>query len=418
MKYLCGASLVFLAACTIQSGPVTEYADGQWWTGDGYQSGSRFVRDGVFIDPPIYPSATIVQLDGRYVLPPLADAHLHNLSGSDATHTVLSELRRDGIAYAVSLGDSAKDRPDSEACVARAGSAELLRSNGMITSPGGHPVMSYEALAIGKQMWSLTPADRERIAENPVYAGDIYWAWQSSDDVAAAETSYIAQAPDIVKIILQGEAGLNDETLNAVIAMAGRHQRRVFAHVDDLDDLTRAVVAQVDALAHTPGYDTGAALPGGIAAKIADANIAVNPTLGRQLAMEPFVPPQYRMTEDQRQALKSAHAAILQELMSADVTILAGFDLNGHTALDEIAYWVEIGATSETEAINIATQDTPRYLYPERIIGCLSVGCEASFIMTDTDPRTDMLAIRTSGSGMVIHGQSVPSEIPACTERG
>ncbi|GLQ21734.1 amidohydrolase family protein [Algimonas porphyrae] len=416
MRYIVLGAALWLGACELKAAPVTEYVGGQWWTGTDFVSDTRYVRDGEFVDPLSHAAETRVSLAGRFMIPPLADAHLHNLSGTQSTFATLSELRRDGIVYAVSLGDSAKGRRASLACERHTGSADIVRSNGMITSPGGHPVMNYEAQALGKQGWSLTDDDREMIAEAPVFAQDVYWTAQSAADIRAMEAAYIAQQPDIVKVIIFGDRGVDDETLHAVVSMAARHDRRVFAHINDAKDLERAIDAGVDALAHISGYDTGAPVSKALIARLAETDIAVIPTLARQLAMEPFVPPQYRLSETDRQTLEAGHARILNDLIQAEVTVLPGFDLNGGTALDEILYWIRIGAVTAEEALMIATKNAPQHLFPDRTVGCLEIGCEASFIALTADPRQDMRRVRTAMSALIFKGAAIPTALPACDQ--
>ena len=46
-----------------------------------------------------------------------------------------------------------------------------------------------------------------------------------------------------------------------------------------------------------------------------------------------------------------------------------------------------------TTLLRLATQDTPRALFPGRRIGCFEPGCEASFLVLGDDPLADLAQV-------------------------
>ncbi|MEL7130152.1 MAG: hypothetical protein AAGK23_11440 [Pseudomonadota bacterium] len=52
------------------------------------------------------------------------------------------------------------------------------------------------------------------------------------------------------------------------------------------------------------------------------------------------------------------------------------------------------GFLSATETLRIATMETPAFIFPDRNVGCLEIGCDASFIGFGANPAEDITSIR------------------------
>jgi imidazolonepropionase-like amidohydrolase len=396
-----------------QAPRITRYDNARWWNGESFDTGSRFVQNGRFVTRTNLVADTIIDLDGRFVIPPLGDAHMHGFDNAAQVPALAQRYLTDGVFYIASLGNSASGIEAARAAVARHGGIEVLHANGMITSPGGHPTLSYEAQAAGKQQWSVTAEERQAFRDHPTLEGDVYWTARDSADVARFWPRYLQQSPDIVKVIIMGEEGLSRPALAEAVRRARLAARPVFAHVQTADDLRLALDVGVDVLAHMPDYNRPVdTLPEELLGKLVQSGIPVTPTFARELAMEPFVPEAYRKRATLVDSVRASHGARLLQLQRAGVPLLAGFDLNDRTALDELIYWQQVSQLPGATILNSGTRVTPRTLLPGRSVGCLTDGCEASFLAMREHPAVDISAVRRADvrvrEGRVITAETSP----------
>jgi imidazolonepropionase-like amidohydrolase len=77
-------------------------------------------------------------------------------------------------------------------------------------------------------------------------------------------------------------------------------------------------------------------------------------------------------------------------LEAAGVQVLIGSDGGGPDLLDEARYLASLDVMSETEIFALLTTLTPRVLFPDRRIGHLRDGWEASFLVLEGDPTRDL----------------------------
>ena len=81
--------------------------------------------------------------------------------------------------------------------------------------------------------------------------------------------------------------------------------------------------------------------------------------------------------------------ANLARLQAAGVPLLMGSDVFIGTARNELHALADLGLDRAT-VLRLATQDTPRALFPGRRLGCFEPGCEASFLLLGGDPLADL----------------------------
>ena len=74
--------------------------------------------------------------------------------------------------------------------------------------------------------------------------------------------------------------------------------------------------------------------------------------------------------------------------------LLLGSDRFGDTAATEAAALVRSGLFSNLELLRMWSVTTPRAIFPDRRIGRLSDGYEASFLVLEADPLADFANTR------------------------
>ena len=78
----------------------------------------------------------------------------------------------------------------------------------------------------------------------------------------------------------------------------------------------------------------------------------------------------------------------------AGMTIALGLDTYGTTVMPEILYFYENKIFDNLTLLKIAVEDTPRSIFPDRKIGRLQDGYEASFLVFKGDPIKDFLQVK------------------------
>ena len=389
--------------------PPTAYIGGQWWDGEHFEPRDTVWSEaGVFTDaPPRGRTARTVGLEGAFVVPPFGDAHLHAFYDPASLAAQDSLLVERGVFYALNpnVPLSERDRVRGRGTV-----VDVAYANGGVTAPGAHPVPAYERQALGltiQEMWDR--ADELRASR--LRDGDAYHLATTVADLEAVWPRVLEGRPDAVKVYLlhseEWAEGTPDQPRGLSPAVAADVVRRahaaglpVVAHVETAADARAALEAGVDALAHAPGYGVNAQDPatadGGayvmddaLLADLATAGVTVTPTLARGLASVRFIPEAYRPDSAAVEAVRRFHRDVYRRLAGAGVPIAIGADSGQLWAWDEVAYALEVGGLTPSQALRSWSTTTPRAVFPGRAIGALEDGFEASLLALACDPLRD-----------------------------
>lgn len=94
------------------------------------------------------------------------------------------------------------------------------------------------------------------------------------------------------------------------------------------------------------------------------------------------------------QIMRTQYAHNIGLLRRAGVPLLLGSDRFGDTAVTEAAALARSGLFSNLELLRMWSVTTPRAIFPERRIGALRDGYEASFLVLGGDPLADFANTR------------------------
>jgi Amidohydrolase family len=343
--------------------------DANVWTGAGYEKRSLAIKDGYFTAPAT--DAAGVDASFLYLTPPFADAHNHRIDTANQGDPVHAQALAQGIYYALNPNNI---RPDGPTLTGRAGLVDLQSAGGGLTRPGGHPQPLYEGLAAGGILGSLTAAD---------LPGKAFHLVATPDEARAAVAKVKANGAAVIKLYLLdhdkpgGGDGLSAENFVTAVAEAKRLGLLPIVHVESAADVRLAISAKVHALVHLPyliDADRDVAdllLTAEDAAALAASGIAVAPTVtlshvtydGEKLA-----------------AIQTVQRHNLKLLKDAGARIGLGADrwtLNLH---DEIAFMRALAIFDGNDIINMATANGAYIAFPDRKIGKIEEGYEASFL--------------------------------------
>lgn len=391
-------TLLLLFACAATqaqpyqaSAPLSwELKNARWFDGRQIQRGNLYVENGVFIAKKPAKVNRKMDLRGQQVLiNPLADAHNHNLQTAWGWGQFAEKYIDEGVFYAAMLcGD-----PDGVASVhplaATPAAPDVSFVTACITSPDGYPLAAVlpepkpEAAAAQNQIVLVDSPEQARAQWPAIKARGGNWL---RIVLAHSERPELRQ-----QAAMFGRLGLRPDTAAELTRLAHADGRRVVAHVETAADFDAALAAGVDAIAHLPGYaNTLDEAPERFAISEAAASQAARQRTA--VITTTAATSLFKLDAAALAALREVQRANLTRLQVAGVSLLLGSDVFIGTARAELHALDELGLDRAT-LLRLATQDTPRALFPNRRLGCFEPGCEASFLLLGGDPIADLTQV-------------------------
>ena len=392
------------------------YRGGLLFDGEGFRERDFWSAGGVLrFEAPAEIDAT-VELAGAYVIPPLGDAHVHAFESADRLEQEMARYLAHGIFYARNANNPRTARDAVAERVARADTPDVAYANGGLTASDAHPIPAYEGPALGVTSWEEGQRRADEIRASRLRAGDAYFVVDGAEDLERVWPRVLDGRPALVKLYLfhsedhaarrAGGAraeGLDPELVPAIVARARAAGLRTLAHIETAHDFQVAVESGVDEVAHMAGYgidrgdpaEVGGAVVGDeLLGRAAERGLVVTPTFCRGPAMLRYLPESMRPDEETRARIADFHRETLRRLHAAGVRIAVGADLRGLTARDELFYFRDLEALDALTLLQMACELTPRVIFPERKIGRLAEGYEASFLVLPRNPLEDLDALQ------------------------
>lgn len=387
LRILCWLCLLAIGRVAAAS-PMVAYTDAHWWTGAGFQNGTRYVEDGRFVDGKQGHAARIVDLKGGWVVPPYADAHNH-MPGPPGQ--VSETATRAGVFYLMNPTIMASTAPALRRALRGPGRVDAILSMGAITAPGGHPEPLYVDV-LRPRIYPNVPPDK--------FLGDAFHYVTKIPDIGPVLDRLQSQGAEFVKIMVlnseefaqrtndparRGHSGLNPALVAPLVAEAHRRGLRVAAHIETAADFRLIVAAGVDEAAHMPGYYGDVGAPGRYAITDADAVAAARSHIV-VVATASLAADSNRGRPERLVEAQAVQRANLEKLKAGGVPLLIGTDSQPDDALKEVRYLVGLGVLTPKAAIETLTETTPQWIFPRRRIGRIEPGYEASFLVLGGDP--------------------------------
>jgi imidazolonepropionase-like amidohydrolase len=385
------------ATLTRGAGPrVVAFTNGNWLGARGFEPGTRYVVDGRIAGARPSRVDTTVDLAGGYVTPPFGEAHNHNIdfSSPSGTDSLIARYLRDGVFYAKNPGNLPRARSQLHGRINVPRGVDAVFSHGLLTATGGHPTGLFRRnLARG----GMGKADGD---------GGFLWLVDSLPDLDRKWPAILGGRPDFVKVVLVHSEefvrrrsdtawfnwkGLDPALLPEIVRRAHRARLRVSAHIETAADFRAALAGGVDEINHMPGFrgDERAQLPDPAmfeltpddARRAARQRVVVVTTLGGIAGVTDTA---------LRRRADTLHARNLRMLRSAGVHLAIGSDAYRDDSSGEVRYLASLGVFSDLELLRLWSEATPLAIFPARRVGCLSSGCEASFLVFPSDPSLDL----------------------------
>lgn len=384
--------------------PTCRFVGGRWFDGERFVSASYASVNGILTDRAPDGTECRVELGDRYVIAPLGEAHIHSLNEVSAIREQIAHFMTKGVFYAMVQDSIFEIGPEIRSQVNRPDTVDVVYAQGPLVGP------QYGTLQDIYQRLLDAGAFGTRKSLKELDTREIFLV-EDASDLAAKWDRLVTKNRDIVKVLLafsdqynerRSRAGASDKPrpgidpalLPEIVQRAHAAGLRVSTHVETAGDIEAAVQAGADIIAHLPGWRIG------VAAGYAEGDLApfrISPSVARQAARQGTVvvttttPKAWLSnTEESLPRWAELHASNLELLLRHGVTVALGSDDRGGLVPREVKNLAELGVIDAPALLRLATETTPRFIFPKRRIGRLAEGYEASFIALDGNPLEDL----------------------------
>lgn len=389
---------------------IYKFINGQWFNGKSFQRQTFYAVDGVLVKKRPTRIDETIDLSNGFVIPPFADAHTHNLDGTFNLEKIIKAYLDEGTFYVQVLGNYATGAKQARPVLNKHSSLDVVYANGGLTSTLGHPFLAYEPRALGFYNPAEWDANMEKIKLGRIGENNVYWFMDSKADVDAKWEKFLAQKPDVVKILLldaenyeqlskngkAGDKGLSPEVAEYVVRKAHEAGLRVYAHIETANDFRLGLRIGVDGFAHAPHYGWNGKIEDQPKddLTLADIRLAarkkvvVIPTaqLGKIQATDYAADGKQTLAAERFRRVIERQKRVLNLMLRNGVTIALGSDYFGRTLSGELWYLHDNGIFDDVTLLRVAVENTPQVIFPNRKVGRLREGYEASFLVLNGNP--------------------------------
>jgi imidazolonepropionase-like amidohydrolase len=394
-----------------------QFTNGNWWMNSRFKKQTVYTINGVFSFAKPVTIDSSIDLQNQYCIPPFGDAHTHNMDGSYGLTEKIKEYLTEGVFYVQVLGNYGSGAMQVRPLLKKENLLEVTYANGLLTATYGHGFYPYEPMAMGfynpsDQFKYADSVKKSRKAEN-----NAYYFLDSISDVDNKWPLIMKYKPDHIKICLLDAAdyaakrkaekvetyGLSPEVAAYVVQKAHAAGLRVFAHVETADDARLCAKIGVDALAHLPGYGWNGDEATRRKYCITKADVKLFKKAG--LTVIPTMNIDHTKTYDDNgnmtlhpekfAATLKYEKEILRYLYNAKVPIALGADYYGKTVAPEIDSLTAQQIFTAAQLLDLWGKQTTQHIFPNRKLGEIKEGYEASFLVLKENPVTNIDNIKT-----------------------
>jgi len=370
------------------------FVNGHWFDGSGFSAREVHVVGSVFVDSTGETQEQVVDLKGGFVLPGYGNAHTHGI-GNDNFKEESNRFLERGVYYVANPNSIGARSAAAREAFRSSTTVDARFANGGLTSTGGHPVQLFESKAGESTM-----------------EGNAYFTIDDLQQLKSRWPDILAGDPDFVKIYLErsehhavrrndpayyGKRGLDPTLVSPIVELAHAAGLRVAAHVTSRYDFRTAVEAGVDEIAHLPLEkleDADAQLAAAKETVVVTTALSHRPANG---------------VED----LDALHRQNLILLLKAGVRVVLGTDSQA-SVVDEVLKLDALDVFARSDLVRMLVNDTPRWIFPDRNLGALTAGSEASFLVLAANPLEEPGALKQIVSrykaGRALEIQASPGE--------
>lgn len=373
-----------------------ELINGKWFNGNTFENKTVWVRNGILsFKNENSGSDTVIDLRDMYVIPPFAEAHNHNLESDYKLEERISSYLDNGVFYVKHLSSMKKRIEPLMHNYNKPGGIDISLAHAPLTATGGHPIALRKRFLESGQFDGLFNTLEEIESHGYFIIDDI-------DDLERKWDQVLSFEPDFIKVMLLfseeyekrksdttyfGNKGLNPELLPEIVKKAHQSDLRVSAHVETAYDFSVAVKAGVDEIAHLPEIDNVNLISQEDAILARENGTIVTTTVS--LVTKKREEPNY----DELVKNISSNLKLLKE---EGVKLAIGSDMYNDNSVSEFQFLYDLGIFSNLELLKMWSENSAMTTFPNRKIGHLKEGYEASFLVLSVNPLENMKEINKS----------------------
>jgi imidazolonepropionase-like amidohydrolase len=400
---IAGLTLGAKAAGGQSSAKTFGFINGQWFNGLNFQNRQFYSVNGILTAKKPARIDSVFDLTGKYVIPPFGEAHNHNVEQSGRIGEVIRKYLQEGIFYVKNPNNLPTAKRSLLGKINIPSSIDVIFANGGLTVSGGHPL-------------GVVKRNLERGAKPEDWAeGSFYFIIDNLADLERKWGKVLAGKPDFIKTYLQYSEeyerrreddayldwrGLNPALLPEIVRRAHRARLRVATHVETATDFHNALVAGVDEINHTPGFRP----ENGDWKKFDAARFRIDAADAR-LAARNRVTVVTTLVSAIEQALQKKEGEPFDEIRNLllhnlrllkkhGVRVAIGSDSYRQTSLAEALNLHRLEVFDNLTLLKMWCETTASAIFPERKIGYLKNGYEASFLVLNGDPLRDFANVQ------------------------
>jgi len=378
--------------------------NGQWFDGQKFVKRTAWVNNGILSFKKSARSVdTTINLIGKYVIPPFAEAHNHNLESNYQLQERIDSYLGDGVFYVKLLSSIKKRIAPLMHHYNKPEGIDVSMAHAPLTATDGHPIGVRKRYLERGHFKGLFNSLEELESHG-------YYTIDNINDLERKWEQILSFSPDFIKLnllyseeyekrkddpIYFAKKGLNPELVSKIAAKAHRSNLRVSAHVETAYDFHIAVEAGVDEIAHLPEISHGKPIARKDAALAKKKGIIVVTTTS--LVTKRKEKPNYK-------ELVENISSNLQVLKEEGVIIAIGSDMYNDNSVGEFEFLYDLKIFSNLELLKMWCEHAAITTFPYRKIGYLKDGYEASFLVLDKNPIADMRSINKAISLRVKQG--------------
>jgi hypothetical protein len=381
------------------------FINGFWFDGDHFVKRTMYSVEKTFQSQFDGEVQQTVDLAGKYVIPPLADAHNHVLSDPRRLADDVKRVLRQGVFYIKNPNSIAQFTTELHSRLGTPETPDVTYAGGGLTASGGHPVQIFSGAGHGGSNDGGMDMNNQA-----------YFLIDSAADLEAKWPLILGSKPDFIKLYLEhsedyatrhgdkaffGRYGLDPDLVAPIVARAHAAGLTTTVHVSTTADFHCAVAAGSDEVAHLP---LAPIAPADAEMAAARHLTVVTTTLSHRSA-------------DGVADIPALHRQNLQLLKKAGVNVVVGVDNPQQSSIDEVLNLASLGVYSSVELLRMWTMATPHEIFPNRRLGMLADGYEASFLALDANPLEDLGAVRKISLRVKQgHIMNIPPDKPSIAE--
>lgn len=392
-----------------------KFVNGNWFDGKTFRQKVFYSVNGFLTGKHPKQIDEMIDLKNGFVVPPFADAHCHHFDGAYNVAQQIKMYLTAGVFYAKVQTDVRSGAVSVANKINLPASVDVSYSHGALTSSFGHGVEVYEGFPLFHKTGGFTLDEEKRVRASHLRENDAYYIINTAEELDLKWQKILDGKPDFIKIYLLasedyekkkqnldkipvGSIGLDPRIVPEIVRKAHAAHLKVSAHVDTVTDYRIALNGGVDEMAHLPGYYINAnddlrqyQLTETDAKETAKRGIWVDIA---PVAYDQFDPQNKSYTEQIQKRTDAVRVQNLKILKRYKVKIAFGSDRYGSTPVNDVLYIQKLGVFTNFEMLKIWCEDTPASIFPNRKIGFLKEGFEASFLVMDGNPMLDFAQIK------------------------